>query len=120
MVTIIGLFFALFSVGQVSSAPREPAAVDFLTGARFRTELDQATSGTWTNVEFRDLLNKLSVERRVAILLDRRIDPTVRVPLDIVNRSLTEGIQEIARKVDAEVSVPENVVYVGPLPPSAG
>ena len=114
MVTIIGLFFALFSVGQVGSAPREPAAVDFLTGARFRTELDQATSGTWTNVEFRDLLNKLSVERRVAILLDRRIDPTVRVPLDIVNRSLTEGIQEIARKVDAEVSVPENVVYVGP------
>lgn len=114
MVTIIGLFFALFSVGQVGSAPREPVPVDFLTGARFHTELDQATSGTWTNVEFRDLLNKLSVERRVAILLDRRIDPTVRVPLDIVNRSLTEGIQEIARKVQAEVSIPENVVYVGP------
>ena len=136
MVTIIGLILAAATVGQTSpNVPRErPAtsaksindsptspksvaatpATDFLTGPKFHLELDQATSGSWTNVELRSLLNKLAAERRVAILLDRRIDPTVRWPVDIVNRSLRDGLQEIAHKAAADISVPDNVVYVGP------
>ena len=97
MVTIIGLILAAATVGQTNpNVPRErPAASaksingspnspksgaaapanDFLIGPKFHLELDQATSGSWNNVELRSLLNKLAAERRVAILLDRRIDP---------------------------------------------
>ena len=140
MVTIIGLIFAAATAGQTvpnaptnASSERPPAAAkpanssakspkpgaaasatDFLTGLKFHTELDQATSGSWTNVELRSLLNELAGERHVSIVLDRRIDPTVRQPVDIVNRPLKDGLHEIARKVAADVSVPENVVYVGP------
>ena len=136
MVTIIGLILAAATVGQTSpNVPRErPAtspksingnptspkpvaaapATDFLTGPKFHLELEQATSGSWTNVELRSLLNKLAIERHVAIVLDRRIDPTVQRPIDIVNRSLKDGLREIAHKAAADISVPDNVVYFGP------
>jgi hypothetical protein len=141
MVTIIGLILAAAGAGQPGPvAPRErppgaakpasptpglpkPGAVapptDFLTGSKFHLELDQATSGSWTNVELRSLLNTLASERRVAILLDRRIDPTTPRPVDIVNRSLKDGVREIAAKAGAEISIPGNVIYVGP-PAAAG
>ena len=115
MVTIIGLVFAVCHAGQVpSTGTAERPVVEFLTGPKFQLELDQATSGTWANVELRGLLVTLASQRRVAILLDRRIDPSIRMPLEIVNRSLRDGLKEIAVKVSAQVSVPENVVYVGP------
>ncbi|MBS0202163.1 MAG: STN domain-containing protein [Planctomycetes bacterium] len=115
MVTIIGLILAVCHAGQIPLAEAgERPAVEYLTGPKFRVELDQATSGTWANVELRELLYTLASQRRVAILLDRRIDPTIRMPLEIVNRSLQDGLQEIAEKVAAQVSIPENVVYVGP------
>lgn len=113
MVTIIGLLWAITSAGQAGAGGDRPAT-EFLTGPKFQLELEQATSGSWANVELRSLFQKLSTERRVAILLDRRVDPTTRLPVDIVNRSLRDGLQDLARKVNAEISVPENVVYVGP------
>ena len=113
MVTVIGLLLAISSVGQAGPGGAPPS-IDFLTGPKFQLELEQATSGSWANVELRSLFQKLSTERRVAILLDRRVDPTTRLAVDIVNRSLRDGLQDLARKVNAEISVPENVVYVGP------
>lgn len=111
MVPIIGLLFAVASAGQIGSGDRLP---DLLTGPRFHQELNQVTTGSWENVELRTLLDKLSSQRRVAILLDRRIDPTVKIPVDLVDHSLKDSLQEIAQRVGADVSVPENVVYVGP------
>jgi hypothetical protein len=135
MVTIIGLIFASATCGQAGPPPppvlprtsvnstigvsappvRSPSSAgEFLTGAKFRLELDQATSGSWTNLELRNLLNKLGLERRIAILLDRRIDPSARLSLDIVNQSLIDCLHEIARRSSAEISVTDNVVYIGP------
>lgn len=115
MVTIIGLLLAMSSVSQTGSSGDRPS-IDILTGPKFQVELDQSTSGSWSNVEIRALFEKLATEHRIAILLDRRIDPTTRMPVDIVNRSLRDGLRDVARKVNAEISVPENVVYVGPPP----
>ena len=114
MVTIIGLFFAIVSVGQAgSTAPRDRVASDFLSGPKFHAELDKAAAGSWENVDIRELLDKLAAESRIAILLDRRVDPNARIPLEIVNRSLKEGLNEIARQLGAGLSVPENVVFIG-------
>jgi len=113
MVTIIGLILAISSVGQAPANGDRPAA-EFLTGPKFQLELEQPTSGSWNNIELRSLFQQLSAERRISILLDRRIDPTTRLPADILNRPLKEGLQELAHKASAEISVPENLVYVGP------
>lgn len=116
--TALGLHLAIACVAQsIPNPPRDQPLAAPLTGSKFHQQLDQQTSGSWTNVELRSLLNKLASERRVAFLLDRRIDPTVKMNVDIVDRPLREGLQEFARMVHADVSVTENIVYIGP--PSA-
>lgn len=116
--TALGLHLAIACVAQsIALPPRDQPLAASLTGSKFHQQLEQQTSGSWTNVELRSLLNKLASERRVAILLDRRIDPTVKMQVDIVDQPLREGLHEIARMVHADVSVTENLVYFGP--PSA-
>ena len=115
MVTIIGLVFAVACAGQTGpTAPRDRSSAVFLTGPKFHVELDKPLSGSWTNVELRDLLNKLASKSGIAILLDRRVDPTVSIPVKIANRSLNDGLQDIARDLGAGVSLPDNLVFIGP------
>lgn len=115
MMTVVGLLIAITCVGQAGSGgPRDRQPDGFVTGPKFHVELNQATSGTWSNVEFRTMLNALGAQRRVATLIDRRIDPTVKLPVEMIDQPFREGLQGIARQVSAEVSTPENVVYLGP------
>ena len=105
----------LASTGQTGtgdSAARPATA--FHTGAQFQTEIDRTLSASWANVELRDLLKKIGDDRRIAILLDRRVDPTVQLPLNLTNSSLREGVRDMARLLGADISVAEPVVFVGP------
>ena len=111
----VSLLIAIAAVGQseVGIKPARPVT-EFQTGARFLTEIDRTLSASWANVELRDLLQKIGDERRVAILLDRRVDPTLQLPLNLTNSSLREGVRDLARLIGAEISVAEPVIYVGP------
>lgn len=115
MSPVITLLIAIAALSQVEQVtkPVKPV-VEFQTGQRFQTELDRTLSASWANVELRDLLRKIGDERRVAILLDRRIDPTVQLPLNLTNSSLREGVRDLARLIGADISVAEPVVFVGP------
>ena len=115
MSSVITLLIAIAAVGQAeaSAKPARPVT-EFQTGARFLTEIDRTLSASWANVELRDLLKKIGDERRVAILLDRRVDPTLQLPLNLTNSSLREGVRDLARLIGADVSVAEPVIYVGP------
>jgi len=105
----------LAAVGQTETGavPARSMTV-FQTGPRFQTEIDRTLSASWANVELRDLLKKIGDERRVAILLDRRVDPTVQLPLNLTNSSLREGVRDMARLIGADISVADPVVFVGP------
>jgi hypothetical protein len=105
----------LAAAGQTESdtGSAQPVTV-FQTGPRFQTEIDRLMSASWANVELRDLLKKIGDDRRVAILLDRRVDPTVQLPLNLTNSSLREGVRDMARLIGADISIAEPVVYVGP------
>ena len=109
------ILIVLAAVGQTETGatPARPAT-SFHTGAKFQTEIDRTLSASWANVELRDLLKKIGDERRVAILLDRRVDPTVQLPLNLTNSSLREGVRDMARLLGADISVAEPVIYVGP------
>lgn len=115
MVTIVGLMIAVACAGQFGgNSVRDRRPDGFVTGQKFQFELGQTTSGTWANVEFRALLNALSIQRRVAILLDRRIDPTRSIPVEITELPFREALQVLAHQASAELCVPGNMVYVGP------
>ena len=107
------ILFTVVGQTETGSVPTRAVTV-FQTGARFQTEIDRTLSASWANVELRDLLKKIGNERRVAILLDRRVDPTVQLPLNLTNSSLREGVRDMARLLGADISVADPVVYVGP------
>ena len=115
MSSVITLLIAIAAIDQTEASDKHARPVtEFQTGARFLTEIDRTLSASWANVELRDLLQKIGDERRVAILLDRRVDPALQLPLNLTNSSLREGIRDLAQLIGAEISVAEPVIYVGP------
>lgn len=117
MVTIIGLLLVVSCAGQSpAAANRDSPPVPLHTGLKFQQELERALSSSWANVELRSLVIRLSSERRIAILLDRRVDPSALVSLNIVNQPLDESLRNLARGFQAEISLPDNVVFLGPPP----
>lgn len=83
-------------------------------GRRFRAALEEPVSAAWAHVPVRAILKKVSAERQVSILLDRRIDPTRELSIDVTALPLREALAEIAAGAAGQASVLENTVYLGP------
>lgn len=95
-------------------AARSSGSASWLTSKRFQQELDRPFSGSWANLEYRQLLKEVAADRQVAIVLDRRIDPSASRPIQVNNSPLRMGLTSIARQADADATVCDNVIYVGP------
>lgn len=89
------------------------------TGRAFRQVLDRRMAATWRSVPLRRILRRIGNERKIAILLDGRIDPGQELPVDVSNQPVREALQAIAEKVSARAVVVGNTVYIGP-PERAG
>jgi hypothetical protein len=98
---------------------QESEPLDFRTGRDFRDELEQPVTVTRSDVELRPLLARLSADRKIAIVLDRRIDPGRLIDASLPPMSLLSAIRQIAAQAEAGVSVVGDTIYVGP-PASAG
>jgi hypothetical protein len=90
------------------------AAKSFLIGKPFQDALSQNVGRAWSGVTLRDVVRDLSQENKVAILLDRRIDPTREIGLSLPPTPLRDVIAELAQSVGAETAIVGNVVYIGP------
>lgn len=106
------LTFALISWPGVRVVGAEP----WKTGARFNEALQRPISIASSEVPLRQTLNNLSASQQVAILLDRRIDPSQRVEIDAANLPLREVLDRLARRCHATMCVLPDVVYIGPQP----
>jgi len=97
----------------------EPVLLDrpvpkLATGAAFREELQRDISASWENIELRSVLSRLQAERRVAVLLDCRVDPNAVYRVRFTGEPLREALATLARQADAAASFSEQVVYIGP------
>ena len=90
------------------------ASAVLFTGPKYRQALAQPLSGSWTNIELRSLLNEVAAERHISILLDRRLNPSVELPIDISNVPLQIGLTTIARRANGDIAILENCVFSGP------
>lgn len=84
------------------------------TGRAFERALNSSIGLAWQDQHLRDGLRKLIRNREIAIVLDRRIDPGMKLTLQLKNVTLRELLGVIATEADAELSVLDNVVYIGP------
>lgn len=88
--------------------------VRYLAGSSFQRELEKPISTTLSRAELRSFLRTLSAERRVAILLDRRIDPGTEIDANLPPSEFQEALRTIAVQAGGGVSVVGDTVYVGP------
>jgi len=85
-----------------------------VTGEEFQSALQRPITATWRHVPLRSLLNALSKEREISILLDRRVDPDRELPWDFTGRPLVTELADLAARHGAALSVLPNAVYIGP------
>jgi len=111
-------FLSQFANAQPSAGSDAPILTDtpptFLTGRAFEDALVESISLAWQGQNLRDGLRKLSETKQVSIILDRRIDPSQQLTLQIQKRTLKAVLKVIAMEARADISVLGNAVYVGP------
>jgi|GEM_PF-1328703 len=108
---------AILTFGWCSSAAwAQPP--EFLTGNDFQQQISRPLLVNWDLTPLQDVLNRLSQERHAAILLDRRIDPTQLIPVELQASYFDTGISELVRQF-AGVAVVADTLFIAP-PETAG
>ena len=86
----------------------------WLTGPALTKRLSAPMDIVWSGKPFRAALESLSQAEKIAIVLDRRIDPDAPVAVAISGKSLAEALAAIAQHQKAAVCTVGPVVYIGP------
>ena len=91
------------------------APVAWLTGAALQERLAQPVDNVyWSGTPLRRALNRLSAAERIAVVLDRRVDPDQKVEFSLGNVPLKEALEQIAEKLQLGLSLPGPLAYFGP------
>lgn len=109
----------LMSCGLVWGSGNEPPPagsqpISLLTGPALRQALDQPLAATWENVDLRTIAGRISAARHVALVVDRRIDPSRARSFSADGELLGAFLERLAGESSAGTSVTGSVVYVGP------
>lgn len=86
----------------------------WLTGPRLERQLDSHLRVHWEGVPLARALNNLARAQRLAVLLDRRLDPSQKLSVSLVDVSLREALERIAQSRGLGVSLLGPVAYLGP------
>lgn len=105
-------FWLAFATLRSAFAADEPIA--WRTGAEFQKEWANPVGITWNQAPIRNALTSVSRTERIAMVLDRRIDPQRTVNLAGDLEPLEIVCQRIAGKLNAGVCRVGPVVYFGP------
>ncbi len=95
-------------------AGESDASVAWHEGPALQRQLAQPADLVWSNQPVREGLQQIAKLHRVAILLDRRIDPDQEIRLRARQVPIGELIKQIAQQCGGETALVGNVVYVGP------
>ncbi len=80
-----------------------------------RGQLEQPVTLSWSGVPLRQAVNNLARSQRVAIVLDRRVDPEQEIELALTNVRLDDALLRIATKLKLSVGQAGPVMYLGPV-----
>lgn len=101
---------AALLVNRSAAAPSE-----WRVGTALRQELDSEFLATWSGVPLRSLLSNVAKQRRVAIWLDRRVDPGRTIDFSPRDLTLRETLDQLAHQTLCYASLVGPVVYFGPV-----
>jgi len=93
---------------------RALGATNWYTGAALQKRLAQPVDILWSDNPLRSALRGVSRAHRVAILIDRRVDPGQELDLQLSGLPLKAALLSIARSRELGISQLGPVVYFGP------
>jgi len=108
---IVALWLALAGAG---SPTRAAGVAGLLTGAQFDRQMQQVVGAAWSGVPLREAVRDFCGAQRVAVLLDRRVDPGQEIRLVAADLPLRQGLERIATDRGLGMTLVGPVVYFGP------
>ena len=84
------------------------------TSRAFQRALTEKVTANFLDAPLRRGLAGISAKWKVAILLDRRVDPTRKITLSLKETPLKDAIAAIAKSVSARTAIVGNTIYIGP------
>ena len=110
-VTLAAMLLPILMGGVFAIADDSTA---WLTGKPLQEQLAEPVGVAWGGVPLRATLDNLARARRVAVLLDRRVDPGREVNLTTDATPLKSVIGEVAQRLGLDVCQYQSVAYLGP------
>lgn len=107
---VLGCCAATTALGLCQAA--EPAS--WLAGQALKRQLDQPVSATWSRISVRRALKGFARNAHVAIVLDRRIDPSRSLELTVADETLRTALERIAGAQKMGFTMLGPVAYFGP------
>jgi len=104
----------LLMLVALPSAGRTQDETEWHTGPALERQLALPVGITWSEMPLRQGLRGLASNQRVAVWLDRRIDPDQPIDFTAADVPLERALLEIAVRVDADLAMIGDVAYVGP------
>jgi hypothetical protein len=110
---ILILIPSLWLAGRCLSA-QEEAPVAWQTGSAVDRQLEQPLTASWKEIPLREMLQTLARSQRVAIFLDRRVDPGRLVQFDATGDSLAVVLTRLTGQLQLGYCLVDSTVYIGP------
>jgi len=107
-------FLAATCCVAAAAGNRSARGAPWLTGAQFQQQMQQVVGVTWADVPLREALVSFCGAQRVAVLLDRRVDPGQPLDLTVRGAPLEQALRQIADDRGLGLSLFGPVVYFGP------
>jgi hypothetical protein len=95
-----------------SSAIAQPPT--WKTGVEFRRQLQQPVTFTWADNPLRPALLSLAESQGIAVFVDRRIDPSRKLDIEVDQLPLEAALHRIADEVEIDFCLLGSVAYLGP------
>jgi hypothetical protein len=113
------LYVIVFQVAPTTEAKQASVVdspVEWLTGKSLDEYLTTLNSVTWVEAPIKARLTAFSRSQRVAIFLDRRIDPSTKINIRVKDITFELFLAEIASQNNWSVCRLDNFFYLGPKP----
>jgi hypothetical protein len=110
---ILILIPSLWLAGRCLSA-QEEAPVAWQTGSAVDRQLEQPLTASWKEIPLREMLQTLARSQRVAIFLDRRVDPGRLVQFDATGDSLAVVLTRLTGQLQLGYCLVDSTIYIGP------
>lgn len=107
------LLYGLFGSDSLSALGQE-SDIAWRIGKEFTDQRKAATKVAWEQVPLDDALQELARAQRVAIFLDRRVDPSKKITFQHPEASLDTVLIALATQLELGVGSVGPVLYLGP------